>query len=149
MKKRKSNTTFQFCFFFLQQQRTTPYFVTFQSYSDDINFKVPLISQYILERNFNALLKSELYFVHLVGKRGSSSKLSTPTLATFASFFFYNRPTPYFVTFQSYSDVIYFTVTLICQYILERNFIALLENRVHLINIVGKGAQIYACRHPP
>ena len=43
-----------FCEFFWH--RTTPYFVIFQTYSDEINFIVPPIWPSILERKFNALL---------------------------------------------------------------------------------------------
>ena len=60
--------------------------VTFQTYSDDINFIVPPIWPYIMERKFNALLEAGLHFVIIVGERGSNLPLSTPTLAAFSSF---------------------------------------------------------------
>ena len=65
----------------------TPLIVIFQTCSDDINFIVPPIRPYILERIFNALLETGLHFVNIVGKRGSNLPLSTPTLAAFSSFF--------------------------------------------------------------
>ena len=61
--------------------------VIFQTYSDDINFIVPPIWTYILERKLNALLETGLHFVNIVGERGSNLPLSTPTLAAFSSFF--------------------------------------------------------------
>ena len=60
--------------------------VIFQTYSDDINFIVPPIRPYILERKFNALLETGLQFAYIVGERGSNLPLSTPTLAAFSSF---------------------------------------------------------------
>ena len=48
--------------------RPTPYFVIFQTYSDDINFIVPPIWPYILERKFNVLLKTRVHFVNIVGE---------------------------------------------------------------------------------
>ena len=55
----------------------------FQTYSDDINFIVPPIWTYTLERKFNALLETGLPSVNIVGERGSNLPLSTPTLAAF------------------------------------------------------------------
>ena len=68
------------------RSRPTSYFVIFQTYSDDINFIVPPIWTYILERKFNALLETGLHFVNIVGEEGSNLPLSTPTLAAFSSF---------------------------------------------------------------
>ena len=68
------------------QIRPTSLVVIFQTYSDDINFIVPPIRPYILERKFNALLETGLHFVNIVGERGSNLPLSTPTLAAFSSF---------------------------------------------------------------
>ena len=59
----------------------------FQTYSDDINFIVPPIWTYILERKFNALLETGLPSVNIVGEKGSNLSLSTPSLAAFSSFF--------------------------------------------------------------
>ena len=75
----------QFRVFF--RSRPTSYFVIFQTYSDDINFIVPPIRPYTLERKFNALLETGLHFVNIVGERGSNLPLSTPTLAAFSSVF--------------------------------------------------------------
>ena len=69
------------------RSRPTSYFVIFQTYSDDINFIVPPIRPYILERKFNALLETGLHFVNIVGERGSNLPLSTPTLAAILSVF--------------------------------------------------------------
>ena len=66
---------------------TTPLIVILQAYSDDINFIVPPNWTYILERKFNALLETGLHFVNIVGEEGSNLPLSTPTLASFSSFF--------------------------------------------------------------
>ena len=68
------------------RSRPTSYFVILQTYSDDINFIVPPIRPYILERKLNALLETGLHFVNIVGERGSNLPLSTPTLAAFSSF---------------------------------------------------------------
>ena len=57
------NTHFgNFCKFF--QHRTAPSFVNIQTYSDDINFKVPSIWPYILEQNLT--LYSTQKWVHFV-----------------------------------------------------------------------------------
>ena len=68
------------------RSRPTPLIVTFQTYSDDINFIVPLIRPLIPKRKFNALLESGLHFVNIMEKRRINLPLSTPTLAAFSSF---------------------------------------------------------------
>ena len=65
------------------RSRPTSLVVIFQTYSDDINFIVPPIRPYILERKFNALLETGLHFVNIVGERGSNLPLSTPTFRVF------------------------------------------------------------------
>ena len=55
--------------------------------SNDINFKVPSIWLYIMERKFNTLLENGVHFVNIAGGIGRKFTFSTPTLATFASFF--------------------------------------------------------------
>ena len=102
---------------------------------------------YILERKFNALLETGLHFVNIVGEEGSNLPLSTPTLAAFSSFF-KHCTTPLIVILQAYSDDINFIVPPNWTYILERKINALLETGLHFVNIGGKGAQIYLCRHP-
>ena len=58
-----------------------------QTHSTDINFIVPPILPYFLERKFNALLETGVHFVNIVGERGSNLPWSIPTLAAFSSFF--------------------------------------------------------------
>ena len=53
----------------------------FQTYSDDINITVLLISSHILQPKFNALLENGAHFVNIVGEWGSKLRLSTPSLA--------------------------------------------------------------------
>ena len=66
--------------------RKTSLFVPKQTHSGDINFVVPPIWLYILERKFTALLETGVQFVNIVRERGSSLPLSTPTLAAFSIF---------------------------------------------------------------
>ena len=98
---------------------------------------MPPIWPYILERKFTAILETGVHFVNIVGERGSSLPLSTPTLAAFSSFF-RSRPTPYLVIFQTYSDDINFIVPPIWPYILERKFTAIHETGFNFVNIVGE-----------
>ena len=81
------DTHFGGIFEFFFRSRPTSIVVIFQTYSDDINFIVPPIRTYTLERKFNALLETGLHFVNIVGEWGSNLPLSTPTLAAFSSFF--------------------------------------------------------------
>ena len=74
-----------FSSFFLD--RKTPYLVIIQTYSDDINFIVPPIWPYILERKFTALLETGVHFVNIMGEWGSSLRLIDSHLAAFSSFF--------------------------------------------------------------
>ena len=56
-------------------KRKTSFFVPKQTHSGDINFIVPPIWPYILERKFTALLETGVHFVNIMGEWGSSLRL--------------------------------------------------------------------------
>ena len=112
--------------------RKTSLFVPKQTHFGNINFVVPPIWLYILERKFTSLLETGVHFVNIVKEMGSSLPLLTPTLAAF-SIFFRSKPTLYLVIFQTYTDDINFIVPPIWPYILERKFTALLETGVPFV----------------
>ena len=124
-----------FSSFFLD--RKAPYLVIIQTYSDDINFIVPPIWPYILERKFTALLETGVHFVNIMGEWGSSLRLIDSHFGGIFEFFL-DRKAPYLVIIQTYSDDINFIVPPIWPYILGRKFTALLETGVHFVNIAGE-----------
>ena len=67
--------------------RTTPYFINFRSYSDDINFKVPPIWQHILERKFNNLRENGVHLVNIVGEGGLKFTFIDTHFRKFSKFF--------------------------------------------------------------
>ena len=58
-----------------------------QTHANNINFIVPPIWTFTLERKFNALLETGLHFVNILGEWGSNLPLLSPTLVAFSSFF--------------------------------------------------------------
>ena len=59
----------------------------FQTYSDDINFIVPPIWTYTLERKFNALLETGLPSVNIVGEKGLKFTFANTHLGGIFEFF--------------------------------------------------------------
>ena len=119
------------------RSRPTSYFVIFQTYSDDINFIVPLIGRILWNGNLTLYSKLGCSLSISWGK-GAQIYLCRHPLWRHFRVFFRSRPTSLVVIIQTYSDDINFIVPPNWTYILERKFNALLETGLHFVNIVGE-----------
>ena len=130
------------------QHRTTPFFVIFQTYSDDVNFIVPSNRLYFLKRKFNSLLENEMHFVNIVRKRGSSLYLSIPFWQLLRVVFLNIVQLHFFPFFKR----ILIMLTVKCPlfgYIFWKRNLTFYSKMGCILSISGgNGAQLYLCLHP-